>query len=270
MMFNHKAGRSVEIDGAAIYYEVTGSDDAAPPLLLLHGGMGSVEDFNVLLPALSAHFRVIGIDSRGHGRSTLGDCELTYQRLEGDVIGVLRHLDIGQTAILGFSDGGIVGYRLMASEAVAVTKLATIGAPCELKADDPVRAIYTKVTGESWRIKFPASYESYQRLNPEPDFGRLVTSSVHMWLDSTPSGYPAEVVDRLKGEVLILRGDDDHLFTRQAAVDLANQIKRSVFANIPFAGHAAHEDQPDIVLHSVVEFLRRTAAIADVMRGRTT
>ena len=43
MKFNHKTGRTVEIDGAAIYYEIIGNDDA-PPLLLLHGGMGSIED----------------------------------------------------------------------------------------------------------------------------------------------------------------------------------------------------------------------------------
>ena len=258
MKFNHETGRSVEIDGAAIYYEVIGSNDA-PPLLLLHGGIGSIEDFNVVLPSLASRFRLIGIDSRGHGRSTLGTQRLTYLRLEQDVIGVLRHLGIDRTAILGFSDGGIVGYRVMSSEVVTVSKLATIGAPCELKPDDPVRAIYAKVTGQSWREKFPASFESYQRLNREPDFDRLIVSAVQMWLDSTTSGYPAETVDRLKGDVLILRGDDDHLFPRQAAVDLANRIGRSAFANIPFAGHVAHEAQPEIVLHVIDEFLRRNS-----------
>jgi pimeloyl-ACP methyl ester carboxylesterase len=146
----------------------------------------------------------------------------------------------------------------MVSKDIPITKLATIGASAELKADDPIREIFAKVTGESWRMKFPASHESYQRLNPEPDFDRLVKSSVHMWLDSTPNGYPGVIIDQLEGNVLILRGDQDHLFSRQAAVDLADRIKRSVFANIAFAGHAAHEDQPDIVLRNVTEFLQLT------------
>ena len=86
---------------------------------------------------------------------------------------------------------------------------------------------------------------------------RLVASSATMWLDTSSSGYPGAAVDRLTGDVLVLRGDDDHLFTRQAAVDLASRLEGSSFANIAFAGHAAHEDQPEIVLRNVNEFLTR-------------
>ncbi len=256
MKFSHEAGHLIEIDGAAIYYEVIGSE-AAPPLLLLHGGAGTIEDFNPLLPSLTSQYHVIGIDSRGHGRSTLGSSGLTYQRLEQDVVEILRHLRIKKTAILGFSDGGIVGYRLMASKAVAVPKLITIGASYELKADDPVRNIYAKITGESWRTKFPASYALYQRLNPEPDFDRFMAVIVDMWLDTTPSGYPAGKIDDIKGDVLIIRGDEDHLFPRQDAVDLVNRIKSSALENIAFAGHAAHEDRPDVVVNSIEIFLKR-------------
>ena len=254
MKFNHEAGHSIEIEGAEIYYETIGKKDA-PPLLLLHGGVGTIEDFNSLAPSLAAQFHVIGIDSRGHGRSTLGSSGLTYQRLEQDVIEILRYLQIDKTAVLGFSDGGIVGYRLMISGAVAVPKLITIGAPCELKNDRSVSSVYAKITGKSWRAKFPASYELYQRLNPAPDFDYFVEQVVGMWLDSSPSGYPDEKIDSIDGDVLIVRGDEDRLFSRQEAVDLANRIRRSAFENIAFAGHAAHEDRPDAVLSSIGSFL---------------
>lgn len=82
--FDHRSGQSVDIDGASIYYEIVGQE-GAPALLLLHGGFGDMEDFNGLLPGLTRRFRVIGVDSRGHGRSTLGELPLTYQRLQEDV-----------------------------------------------------------------------------------------------------------------------------------------------------------------------------------------
>ncbi|PJN95171.1 hypothetical protein CNY89_10060 [Amaricoccus sp. HAR-UPW-R2A-40] len=56
-------GRFLERDGARIRIEVTGRADG-PPLLLLHGGFGSVEDFEPLAPML-AGFRLIAMDSRG-------------------------------------------------------------------------------------------------------------------------------------------------------------------------------------------------------------
>jgi pimeloyl-ACP methyl ester carboxylesterase len=102
----------------------------------------------------------------------------------------------------------------------------------------------------------PASYESYQRLNSKPDFDRLVSSCVRMWLDSEDSGYPANKIAQIEGDVLIVRGDGDHLFTRRQAANLADRSKGSVFANVPFAGHAAHEDQPDMCVRIVEEFLR--------------
>ena len=254
MKFNHETGHSIEIEGAEIYYETIGNKEA-PPLLLLHGGVGTIEDFNSLLPSLAAQFHVIGVDSRGHGRSTLGSSGLTYQRLERDVIEILRYLQIDKTAVIGFSDGGIVGYRLMISGAIAVPKLITIGAPCELKTDRSVRSVYAKITGESWRAKFPESYERYQRLNPKPEFECFVEQVIGMGLDSSSSGYPAEKVNNIDGDVLIMRGDEDRLFSRQEAVDLANRINRSALENIAFADHAAHEDRPDAVLSSIDRFL---------------
>ena len=254
MKFSHETGYSVEIGGADIYYETIGNEDA-PPLLLLHGGVGSVKDFNSLVPTLAEKFHVIGIDSRGHGRSTLGSPALTYERLEQDAIEILRSLQIKETAVLGFSDGGIVGYRLMISGAVAVPKLITIGSPGELKNDRTIRNLYAKITGESWRTKFPESFELYQSLNPAPDFDRFIEQVVGMWLDSSSSGYPAEKIDNINGDVLIIRGDEDRLFSRQEAVDLANRIKQSALENIAFADHAAHNDRPDAVLSSIDRFM---------------
>lgn len=255
--FAHETGSSFHVDGADIYIEEAGNANG-PPLLMLHGGLGTIEDFNPLLPfGLIETYRLIGIDSRGHGKSTLGSAPLTYQRLEQDAIAVLRHLGIEKTAVLGFSDGGVVGYRLMLSGAVDVPKLAAIGAAHELRDDDPVRPILMNVTAERWLRRFPGSDELYRRVNPEPDFDRLVTAAVQMWLDTSPTGYPGDAIDRIKGSLLVLRGDEDHLFSRIAAVNLADRVDDAVLANIPFAGHAAHAERPRMVAEIVGEFLER-------------
>jgi pimeloyl-ACP methyl ester carboxylesterase len=98
--FDHNSGKNIEIDGAKIYYEAVGSENS-PVLLVLHGGFGNLEDFNTILPDLDKDFRVIGIDSRGQGKSTLGTKELTYERIQKDVERVLEHLDI-VTRVLDF------------------------------------------------------------------------------------------------------------------------------------------------------------------------
>ncbi|WP_238946431.1 alpha/beta fold hydrolase [Vandammella animalimorsus] len=85
-----------------------------PAVLLLHGGLGSEDDFAPLLSRLQQDFHVIALDSRGHGRSTLGDAPLSYAQLAEDARHVLQTLGVARCAVIGFSDGGIAACRLAA------------------------------------------------------------------------------------------------------------------------------------------------------------
>jgi pimeloyl-ACP methyl ester carboxylesterase len=257
MNFDHCSGKHLEIDGASIYYEVTG-DENGPTLLALHGGFGNLTEFNSILPKLSREFKIIGIDSRGQGKSTLGSHGLTYQRLQKDVEGVLEHLNIDAVSIIGFSDGGIIAYRLASLTTLNIEKLVTIGSRWHSKYLAQVWEILSGVTGDSWRKKFPDTYDAYQKQNPEPDFASLAKAIVAMWLDSNPSGYPNEAVRSISCPLLVVRGDDDHLVPREAVVELCGVVENSTLLNIPFAGHVAFEDQNEIFMTILNKFLEQS------------
>lgn len=252
--FDHNSGEYLNIDGARIYYEVTGNENN-PALLVLHGGFGNIEDLNIILPDIDKEFKVIGIDSRGHGKSTLGSKALTYEQIQKDVERVLQHLNIDTVSIIGFSDGGIVAYRLASLTSLKIEKLVTIGSPWHLKHIEPVKEMFLTITGESWRNKFPATYDAYQKLNPEPDFNALAQSIVKMWLDATSSGRPNEAVKNISCPLLIVRGDDDSLLSREGVFELSGLVKKPTLLNIPFAGHAAFEDQKEIFMIILNKFL---------------
>jgi pimeloyl-ACP methyl ester carboxylesterase len=252
--FNHSLGQIFHIDDADIYCEIIGNQDA-PPLLMLHGGLGNIEDFNDIVPDLSQTYKIIGIDSRGQGKSTLGSAQLTYERIEKDILAVLEKLHISTVNIFGFSDGGIVAYRLAAAHQMKVEKLVTVGGEWRLKDDDPTIPIYKKITAQSWREKFPDTYKTYQKQNPEPDFEKLVTSVVGMWLDQTITGYPAESVKNISCPLLIIRGDEDHLVSLQSLVELRGLVKDAKLMNVAFAGHVAFADRKEVVMATIKEFM---------------
>jgi pimeloyl-ACP methyl ester carboxylesterase len=252
-MFDHQGGAYFETDGARIYFEIRG-DDEAPPLLLLHGGFGTLEDFNALVPALADRFRLIAIDSRGHGKSTLGSRPLTYEQLQLDAIALFEHLDIETAYIIGFSDGGIAAYRVAAFACERVEKLVTIGATWQRRPDDPTNELLAKVTGESWRKKFPDTYALYQKYNPEPDFDGLARAEVRMWLDPSSSGYPNQAARRICCPLLIIRGENDHLFAKEDAAELEHIVNGSQLETIPNAGHEAHKDQTNQVVQLIEKF----------------
>lgn len=264
--FDHRSGRIFAAEGARLYVEEVG-DPAAPPLLLLHGGLGTIRDFDLIVPHLVKSFRVIGIDARGHGRSTLGPYPLSYARLEADVRHVLKQFGLAHFDLLGFSDGGIVAYRLALSPPPGLGRIVTVGADARLEPDDPVRGILSRVTAEGWRSRFPEGVAVYERVNPEPDLGRLVAAVVPMWLDSGADGYPGDRVAAIDRELLIVRGDEDHLVSRRALALLASEIPGARFLNLPFAGHVAFDGLPEIFLEIVTRFLAKGESPGEAMKG---
>jgi len=254
--FDHRSGKHIEVeDGARIYAEVHGRE-SDPALVLLHGGMGTMNDFDAITSRFESKFRLVGIDSRGHGASTRGTAPLTYARIEADVQAVLRALAVERFSVLGFSDGGMVALRLAASWKAAIDKVIVIGTPWQLTPEDPLRAVYAKVTGASWRAKFPGPYERYQQLNPEPDFDAFTAAMVKMWLDDSDTGYPVHLLPSIDREVLVVHGDDDHLVTRASSFGLVERLSRAKLLVLPFAGHVVQNDQPDLLMGVMNQLLR--------------
>ena len=76
------------------------------PLILLHGNGENSEYFEYQIEFFSRYYRVIAVDSRGHGRSERGSGELTLQRIADDLFEFMNQLSIEKANLLGFSDGG--------------------------------------------------------------------------------------------------------------------------------------------------------------------
>ncbi|MFH1776030.1 MAG: alpha/beta hydrolase [Candidatus Omnitrophota bacterium] len=251
--FNHKDGRFIHYGDANIYVEEIG-DDHLPVLILLHGGFGSIEDFNKITPALTKSFRLVGVDSRGHGRSQLGTAGLSYKVLTDDLAQIINSLELNEFNIFGFSDGGVVAYRYAIRQDARLRKIVTVGASWEMSESEPAWSMISGMTGEAWKEMFPHSYESYMQLNPAPDFDRFAIAVVKMWTDLSLDGHPGDLMNQVNNEALIIRGDKDPLTSISSMGKLSGMMKNMEFLNIPFAEHVAFDDSPDVFLDSVGKF----------------
>ncbi|MDR0812308.1 MAG: alpha/beta hydrolase [Paludibacter sp.] len=252
--FNHQTGKSLEIDGANIYYEEI-ENKGKPVLLFLHGGFGNIEDFNSILPMFANDYHIIGIDSRGHGKSTLGDNGLTYKRLQLDVEAIINHLQFKDISIIGYSDGGVVAYRLAAENKISIQKIVTIGGTWCLADIEIMENLMGNYTPEKCREIFVRSFEFHQKYNPLPDFDKFAKYVIEMWLDKSVDGYPQASISEISVPVLIIRGNDDNMFPLESAMELTQKIRNSLFFNIPFAPHGAFKKYPQIFETIVKEFL---------------
>lgn len=89
-------------DGARIVCRIFGGGSSA--LLLLHGNGEDHTCFQKQFAAFSERFRVIAMDSRGHGESSAGS-GVTIAKIAEDAAAVLGALGIERASVVGFSDG---------------------------------------------------------------------------------------------------------------------------------------------------------------------
>ncbi|MFR4973240.1 MAG: alpha/beta fold hydrolase [Butyricicoccus pullicaecorum] len=93
----------IDCGNACIAYYTFGQGE---PLVLLHGNGEGSEYFAKCIPYLSRFYRVIAVDSRGHGKSERGEGKLNFDRMAEDLRMVFDGLGLEKAHMLGFSDGG--------------------------------------------------------------------------------------------------------------------------------------------------------------------
>src|SRR5262249_13338497 len=105
-------------------YHASGRD----PVLLLHGGLGSTLDWGGQVPALAKHHCVIALDTRRQRRSTREAKAFPYPPMAADVVAMLDRLPVGKVAVVGWSDGGVVGLAMAIHYPDRVSRLLAYGA----------------------------------------------------------------------------------------------------------------------------------------------
>lgn len=98
------------------------------PLILLHGNGEDLTYFEQQMEAFSPHFRVIAIDTRGHGNTPRGVAPFTIRQFADDLLGFMDANKIEKANILGFSDGGNIAMIFAMKHPERVNRLILDGA----------------------------------------------------------------------------------------------------------------------------------------------
>ena len=216
------------VNGLNMYYEVHGE---GPPLLLLHGGTGSIP--TKWIPIFSGQFRVIAMEQMGHGRTAdVIDRPFHFHDMAEDTVELMRHLGIESAVIVGYSDGGIIGIDMAIHHPERVTKLAVTGA--NSRADG-----YTAENLEWARTFKPADLpvsDAYASLSPDGagHWPIVLRRLQRMW--PVEPNFTREEMENIKAPTLIIIGDGD-IVTPEHAVEMFRTIPRAQLCVVPHAGH---------------------------------
>jgi pimeloyl-ACP methyl ester carboxylesterase len=235
-------------DGARIWFQTFGS---GPPVILLHGGLADSRYWGDQVPALArAGYRVILIDSRGHGRSSRDNRPFTYELMASDVVAVMDRLGVRKAAVVGWSDGAIIGLVMALRHPERLTKVFAFAAnmdPSGVKPDVERNPTFARFEARAAR--------DYAALSPTPrgyaDFAKAIA---RMW--ATEPNYTAADLARIRTPVAIADGDHDEAIKREHTEYLARAIPGAKLVILPGASHFAMLQRPAAFNAALLAFLR--------------
>ena len=242
------------------------------PLVLVHGFPLSRAIWPAQAAQLSAHYRVLTPDLRGHGDSEATPGPYTMDLLADDILALLEALQIDQPIVLGgLSMGGYVvmafarryperlaGLLLTATRAGSDTSAGKDGRRQAVAAVQQAGNIQPTVDGMLPKLFAPQTYsdnpnlvQKVRRIIEHTSMDGVINAQLGMLArpDSTA------MLSNLDVPSLVIHGEHDQIIPLEAAQEMASVLSNGSMAVIKGAGHLLNMEQPAEFNQIVMDWL---------------
>jgi len=223
---------SLQVNGFDLHYGVLGSGE---PLLLLHGGSGSHEDWvHAGREEFAAEYTLIMPDARGHGRSTNPARTITHRQCALDTFALLDHLGIAKCKAIGLSMGGNILLHMATLQPDRIQSMVVVSST--MYFPEQARAIMRQVSVET---QPPKEWETMRKRHKHGD-DQII--AIWQWLRSMADNhddmnFTPPLLSKITAPTLIVYGDRDFLYPIEMAVDMYRAIPKSYLRVVPSGGH---------------------------------
>jgi pimeloyl-ACP methyl ester carboxylesterase len=272
--------RELEWRGTRLSYAVGGpTHDGAPPLVLVHGLGGTIENWRALAPPLAARHRVVVPDLPGHGHSATLPEARDLDALAEAVLAQLDAESVRDAVWVGHSLGGVVALRAAALRPETARGLV-LAASAGIGSTSPAARVMLAVLGTArpGRVIAPFRHRwAHSRLGRRAAFGWwgvadpdglepelaeafLVGPALHA--DTRQAGRallasdPRTELERVTCPCLCLWGASDNWVRLEDGMEYARRLRVPLRA-IAGCGHLLIGERPDACLAAIDDFVAR-------------
>lgn len=260
-----------QFKNGVIHYKDDGPKNS-PTLVFIHAFPLHLEMWENQVEYLSHQYRIITYDIRGHGKSIFEEVAYTLEFFVEDLIQLLDHLNLSQTALCGLSMGAYIALRAFEKYPDRFNALILCDTRSEADSNDTkLKRSATLKNLQEKGIKFFADEfiksifisETFQT-NPS-----LIQKTKKMILENSSLGIArsllalisrtdtTESLAKIKVPTLLLVGKQDQLTPPSAAYLIKEQIPHAEMHVIPHAGHLSNLENPSEFNQKLLAFLKK-------------
>jgi esterase len=244
------------------------------PLIILHGLMGSLDNWQTIAKQLGAHFQVHIIDQRNHGRSPHSK-EFSYELLVADLLEFMNKEGIPQAHFIGHSMGGKTVMHLALEHPEKVAKLIVVDvAPVEYEDRHSqvfkalfsvdLKTLESRQQAEATLRNTLGNYEStvqflmkgLYRDDDNKFQWRFNVDSLYDAYDEISSGITSD--KPFEGETLFVKGERSEYINASNFSEIIDLFPNNQLVEIAGAGHWVHAENPVDFIAAVEKFLLST------------
>jgi 3-oxoadipate enol-lactonase len=256
---------AIRANGIDIRYDIAGE---GPWLLLAHSLATDLSLWDDQMAALTAHFRVLRFDTRGHGGSSAPDLPYDFTMLTADVVGLMDALDVRKAHFVGISMGGMIAQHVALTAPERIDRLVlvstTSGYPPEARAMWGDRIAAVRAQGMEplvaptlerwftppWRQAHPEVMARIGGLiRATPAAGYIGSGQAIASLDTTSR------LRELPRPTLVIAGANDAGTPPAMGRRISEQVPGARFESIDSASHLCNVEQAEVFNRLLLEFL---------------
>lgn len=267
----------VKIRGITYHFEVHREDETLPYLLMLHGFLGSSENFSHLLTDLKSFCNPVTIDLLGHGKTEGAELHYRFSTKEqlADLIKLISEQLHFPLYLYGYSMGGRLALQLAVHEPTLFSGLilesSTFG--IENETERQARQSLDAQRCDQIMGNYEGFLEEWKKMplfrtpvDPElsKNWYRVQQSQNPLWMSNSLQGFGTgtmpcirDRLHKLSIPVQLIVGEQDAKFlhiNRQ----IEKEITDSRLEVVPKAMHRVHLEQPEAFLKVIRDFMKKS------------
>ncbi|WP_010097282.1 alpha/beta hydrolase [Ornithinibacillus scapharcae] len=245
----------MELDTIRIHYKLYNSPKQNTETIVLIHGLGlDLTIWESIIPCLQDHFHILTFDIRGHGETSHGEMNITWDLLVNDFYSLVSNLNISKFHLVGLGFGGNLAIKFLAKYPKMVSKLILTSIYMYFPEDSTRKEIAKRkqlvTNGDMTELTKNLVHRICYNLTPKREllltraFNKINPNTYFHLFELLSKTVSVEELEKIDCEVLLIQGDRDPLYPIQQTNIYQTYLKNSVSYVVPNSSNVVPVDNP--------------------------